>query len=193
RGVAVLHRLEKVPGDDERVARRPRQLGGDPLAEAGWRVDAGPERRATNRKLGEMRERGPHARDAVADDARVAAELLTEGHRYRILEVRPAGLDHVGEGPRAILERGGELLEGGQEIADDRAVGRDVDRGREDVVRALPHVHVVVRVDDRLLAALRAEVLEGAIGDHLVRIHVRRRPGAGLEDVDDELAVEAAV
>ena len=32
----------------------------------------------------------------------------------------------------------------------------------------------------------------GELGDHLVRVHVRRGPGAGLEDVDRELVVVLA-
>ena len=58
-----------------------------------------------------------------------------------------------------------------------------MDRGGEDVVRRLAHVHVVVRVD----------VVAGEGGDHLVRVHVRRGARAGLEDVDRELVVELAV
>ena len=54
--------------------------------------------------------------------------------------------------------------------------------GREDVVRRLAHVHVVVRVD----------TLAGDRGDDLVRVHVRARPRARLEDVDGELVVELA-
>jgi hypothetical protein len=57
-----------------------------------------------------------------------------------------------------------------------------MDRRRKDVVRGLAHVDVVVRVD----------VVAGERGDHLVRVHVRRRAGAGLEDVDRELVVELA-
>ena len=54
---------------------------------------------------------------------------------------------------------------------------------REDVVRRLAHVHVVVRVD----------VVARERRDHLVGVHVRGRAGAGLEDVDRKLVVELAV
>jgi hypothetical protein len=59
---------------------------------------------------------------------------------------------------------------------------RQVDGRREDVVRALPHVHVVVRV----------HVVSRQGRDHLVRVHVRARARAGLEDVDRELVVVLA-
>ena len=61
--------------------------------------------------------------------------------------------------------------------------GGDVDRRREDVVGRLRGVHVVVRVH-RL-----AERLGGQRRDDLVGVHVARRPGAGLEDVDREVLV----
>ena len=58
----------------------------------------------------------------------------------------------------------------------------EMDGRREDVVRALAHVDVVVRM----------HVLAGERRDHLVRVHVRARARAGLEDVDRELVVVLA-
>ena len=46
---------------------------------------------------------------------------------------------------------------------------------------------MVVRVHERVLAARAAEDLRGAIGEHLVGVHVVRRARARLVDVDDEL------
>ena len=100
------------------------------------------------------------------------------------------GLDDVGERGRPVLEGGRELLQGGQECVRDLPVCRHVDGGREHVVRALPHVHVVVRMDAGPLPARLAEELQGAVGDHLVGVHVGRGPRPGLEDVDHELAIE---
>ena len=80
------------------------------------------------------------------------------------------------------LERRRELLERGQKIVRELAERREVHGGREHVVRRLAHVHVVVRVD----------VVAGERRDDLVRVHVRARPRAGLEDVDRELVVELA-
>ena len=37
-----------------------------------------------------------------------------------------------------------------------------------------------------------AQDLVGPVGDHLIRVGVRRRPGAGLEDVDHEIPVKFA-
>ena len=44
----------------------------------------------------------------------------------------------------------------------------------------------------RVLAALRAEQLVGAVGQHLVGVHVVRRAGAGLIRIDDELVAMLA-
>ncbi len=64
----------------------------------------------------------------------------------------------------------------------------DVHGRRDDVVGRLAHVHVIVRDGPAVAAAARAR---GAIGDHLVGVHVGRGARAGLEHVDDEVRVEA--
>ena len=83
---------------------------------------------------------------------------------------------------RLLFERSGERVERGQQVALELAERGEMDRGREDIVRALPHVDVVVRV----------HVLAGQGGDDLVGIHVRARARARLEDVDRELVVVLA-
>ena len=129
---------------------------------------------------------------AAAFDARgVAAELLTERDRHRILQVRPAGLEDVARTRRLARKAAGELAR----VAG-RAAGaeqqRQARRRREDVVRGLAHVDVIVRMHARVDAARLAEDLGGAVGEHLVRVHVVRRAGARLVHVDDELIAEAA-
>ncbi len=57
-----------------------------------------------------------------------------------------------------------------------------MDRGREDVIGTLPHVHVIVR-----MYRLPADV-GGHVRQHLVDVHVGTGAGAGLEDIDRELA-----
>ena len=75
-----------------------------------------------------------------------------------------------------------ELLQRGQQRVRRLVERGEVDRAREDVVRRLPHVHVVVRV----------RAVAGERRDDLVGVHVRRRARAGLEDVDRELRVVLA-
>ena len=147
------------------------------------RVQAGADGGAAERDLAEPAERRRDARLALAHLRRVAAELLAERHRHRVHPVRAARLDHVGELVGLRLQRRREPVERGQQVVHGLVERGEMDGRREDVVRALAHVHVVVRV--HALARERRH--------HLVRVHVRRGARAGLEDVDRELVVELAV
>ena len=86
-------------------------------------------------------------------------------------------------------------LERGDQVAGDGQRRRNVHRRRERVVRRLPHVDVVVRMDGAFLA-LRADAepqpLVRQVGDHLVGVHVGRGAGAGLVDVDRKVVVVLA-
>jgi hypothetical protein len=112
----------------------------------------------------------------------VAGELLAERDRHCVHPVRAAGLDDVVELLRLPLERVAEPDERGQQVVDELVERGEVDGRREDVVRRLAHVHVVVRMD----------ILAGEVRHDLVRVHVRRGAGARLEDVDREVVVELA-
>ena len=52
---------------------------------------------------------------------------------------------------------------------------------------------MIVGMHRRFRAARRAERFIGAIGDHLVDVHVRLRAGAGLPDDERKMLVELAV
>jgi hypothetical protein len=65
-------------------------------------------------------------------------------------------------------------------------------RRREHVVGGLAHVDVIVRMHVLVGAFRRAEQFRGAIGEHLVGVHVVRRTGARLVDVNTELIAEFA-
>ena len=89
-------------------------------------------------------------RDALsrsADRQRVRRELLAEPDRHCILHVRAARLQDVVERASTLVERRRELVDDRQEVAH-LGQRRDAHRRREDVVRGLRHVHVVVRVHD---------------------------------------------
>ncbi len=68
----------------------------------------------------------------------------------------------------------------------------DVHCRRKRIVRRLAHVDVIVRMYRRLGAARAAQHLVGAVGDHLVDVHVGLGAGAGLPDHQRELIVEPA-
>ena len=67
---------------------------------------------------------------------------------------------------------------------DDR---RHVHRRREHVVRALTFVDVIVRMDLTSHPALAAQQFAGAVGQHLIHVHVALCAGTGLPDGQREL------
>ncbi len=106
--------------------------------------------------------------------------------------MRAARLDHRPELPALHLECALQALDGRDQLLLDRQRGRELDRGRDDIVRGLAQVDVIVWVHE-LRAALSTQDLGGAVGDDLVRVGVGRSAGPRLVDVDRELVVELAV
>ena len=121
----------------------------------------------------------------------VTAELLAERHRHGVLQVRAPdlenGFERVGLLRQGRRERSGRLHQ--RRMAEQQ---REPRRRREDVVRGLSHVDVIVRMHDPVLTAGAAEDLRRPVGQHLVRVHVVRRAGARLVDIDDELVAQGA-
>ena len=122
----------------------------------------------------------------------VGAHLAPERGEHGVLPLRAPDLDHVREllllGLERLLQRDDLLLEPVQQVD-----GREAQRGGVGVVGALVEVEVVGRRDAGVVAGLRAEDLQGAVGEHLVDVHVGARPGAALQAVDDDVLVEQAV
>ncbi len=132
-----------------------------------------------------LRQPGP----VLADHQRVRTELLAEGHRHGVLELRAAHLEHVVELVGLGRERRLEHLHGVEQRVR-RQDQRDLDRRRVDVVGRLAEVDVLVGVEHLVVALLVAHQLERTVGDDLVGVHVGRRAGAALHDVDDEVIVQ---
>ena len=90
---------------------------------------------------------------------------------------------------------GAGLLEFGQGVQEFAGGedGAEFDRGGVDVVGGLGEVDVVVGVQAGVIALGVAQDFQGAVGDDLVGVHVRGRPGAALDDVHDELLGEVSV
>src|SRR5438105_4245938 len=87
-------------------------------------------------------------------------------------------------------------LEGGkrgQEILAERRECRQMDRGRDDVVRRLAEIDLIVWVNQALPPELSTEKLAGAIRDDFVRIRIGGGARASLEYVNRELIVETTV
>jgi hypothetical protein len=135
-------------------------------------------------------------REAKAMDARalttapVSSELLAKADRHGVLQMRAPGLEDAIESPGLPAERALEGDEGGDEPVAEKRQRSEAHGRRVNVVRALGHVDVVVGADEAILALAAAEEFFGPVGHDLVRVHVKRRPGAHLEDVDHELAGE---
>jgi hypothetical protein len=147
------------------------------------RVQPGSRGRPSERNLADAAQCALDPRPPLPGLGRIAAELLAEGDGHGIHQVRPTRLDDVVELTRLRLERRRQLVERRQEAVDELVEGGEVHSRREDVVRRLAHVHVVVRM----------HALAGEDGDDFVRVHVRRGPRARLEHVDGKLVVELAV
>ena len=64
---------------------------------------------------------------------------------------------------------------------------------RVGVVGGLRHVHIVVRVERRVVTLLLAHVLQRQVGHDLVRVHVQRGTRPALEGVDGELIHTAPI
>jgi len=122
----------------------------------------------------------------VFDLARVTAEFLAEADGRGVLQVRATDLQDVAEGLGFGEQCRVKLVQRGDELMDDGVESRKMNSGGDDVVAGLAAVDVVVGMNG-FIAALAAEEFDGAIGDDLIRVHVRGGAGAGLENIHDEL------
>ena len=110
------------------------------------RVEPRARGRPAQRDLPNPGKRAANALGPQPDLRRVPAELLPKRHRDRVHQVRAPGLDDVGELLSLSLECGRELVHRGQQVARGLVEGGQMDGGREDIVRRLAHVHVVIGV-----------------------------------------------
>ena len=98
--VSRRHRLELVRRGDKRQFRVGGDLRRDARTELRVRVESCADRGAAQRQLEHMRERVLDVRLRVLELRGVAREFLTQGQRRRVLQMRAADLDDVGEGVR---------------------------------------------------------------------------------------------
>ncbi len=122
---------QRAVREDERVVRRQglelvrrrregqggelEHLGGEPLGEFRMGVEPGADRRAALRERVEARQGRLDPGDAELDLRRVAGEFLPERDRGRVLQVRAADLDDVGEGLAFASRARQEVAQGRQE------------------------------------------------------------------------------
>ena len=192
-GVVGGQRLELVGRRGEGQAGDLGDLLRHHVGEADRRVEAGADRRAALGQLHQHRQALLDARDAVLDLLGIAGELLAQGQRRGVLGVGAADLDDARPAPGLVVEGVAQHLQGGDQAVDDFLGGGDVHGRRIGVVGRLAEIDVVVGVDGRLGAHRPAQHLDGAVGDHLVGVHVRLGARAGLPDRQREVLVELAV
>ena len=161
-----------------------RDLGGDLVPRTPpVRVEARADRRAAERELVEVGQRGFDVREAVVELGDPAGELLAERERHRVLQVRAADLDDARELLGLRVERVAQLPHGGDQPV----------RGSARPAAMCIAVGKVSFDDCDMLtssfgwtgffaAERAARQLDRAVGDDLVDVHVGLRAAAGLPD-----------
>ncbi len=104
-----------------------------------------------------------------------------------------ADLDDAGERVFLVAQRVMKPAQCRNKIGRDPRRRGDMHCGRERVVRRLAHIDVIVGMNRLLGAEFAAEHLVGAVGDHLIEIHIGLGAGAGLPDDKGKMIVELAV
>ena len=121
---------------------------------------------------------------------RVARPFLPDREWDRIFEVCPADLYNLLPlsrfGDDGCLKR----FDFGKKSFLDLFDGRDMHGCRKGVVRALRHVHMVVRMNWGLGSEDAAEHLDATIGDDFVHIHVALCAASGLPYVQRKVLIE---
>lgn len=185
----VARRLDEVARGHERVARDGAEVPAHGGRVVRIRRDARADRRRAEVDLRQQRDELAEPRVVLAERRREAVELLAERHRHGVLQLRAPDLEHLRE-LRALREERPaqqvELVERLQQRVDER----HLERGRVRVVRGLAAVHVVERVHVLVVAQRVAGLLERAVRDDLVGVHVGAGAGATLDHADHELVVQ---
>ena len=140
----------------EHLARAARELR--------MRVDAGADRRAADRQFEDRCDRFLGATNRQLQLPSEPADFLAQTNRRRVGQMRAADLDDLVPLLRLAVEHFVKACQRGDQLRLDRDANGNMDRGREGVVRALPHVDVVVGMDWlRSLETVAAEHLNGAV------------------------------
>ncbi len=185
-------RLELVGRGNEGQPGRLRNFRGHGLAEALGRVEPGADRGAALRQLVEPGQRRLDPLDPERDLPRIARELVAQGQRGGVLRVRAADLDDVRPAFRLGLQHVAQSHQRGQQRSRHLAGAGDGDRAGHGVVGRLAHVDMVVGMDWAFGPQLAAQRQIGAVGDHLVGVHIALRARAGLPHHQREMIVEIA-
>ncbi len=111
-----------------------------------------------------------------------AGNLLAERQRRGVLQVRTANFNDIAEGLRLVIKRGFKDVELRDKLFAKCNHRRHVHRRREDVIRTLALVDVIVWMDLTLHTTHAAQQLTGPVCQHFVHVHIALRAGTGLPD-----------
>ena len=171
RGVHSSLRRKVIGGFHKRQPGRSRQTIGHVGSEVGMRIEAGAYCCTAYRQLRQSRQRGVDPASRVADLRGPPADFLAQAHRRRIHQVGAPGFHDIARFLHAAVERLLEVFHGRQQLLRDEQVGRHMNRRGNDVIAALAHVDIVIRMNGPTTAG----DLGGAGGNDLISIHVGRR------------------
>ena len=173
-------RRAEVRGLPQRPTGRLGQALDGLRAEARMRVDPGTDRGGAERQRVETRATLVEPPDGIVDVGAPAADHVAEHDRRRVLQVRAPEHRQVVPAPRPGRQRGPQPIDR-QQQSFERLERRQVHHRRKHVVGRLAAVDVIVGMDRPVAAERLTGDLVGAVGDHLVGVHVGVRARAGLE------------
>ena len=130
------------------------------------RIDTRPDGSAALGKSAQARQTLGQPPMRLSDLAGPTGDFLPEPNRHRIHQMRAACLDDVVCFLGLCFQGFPQVDESRQQILDQDQRRTDMNRRRNDVVTALPHIHVVIRV------YWPGAVLAGQSGNDFVGIHV---------------------
>ena len=130
--------------------------------------------------------------DFVIQHRGEAIESLAQSHGHGVLQLGTSHLQHVLELLAFLAESGDESAEVLQET-EMAEVHTDMYGGGISVVGGLRAVHMVIGGAELVFASLVAHDFEGAVGNHLVGIHIGCSSGTALNHIDRELVQMLAV
>ena len=192
-GIVGREGFEFVVGRHKRVARgRGNVLGDEHVVPLGG-VDARTDGGAAQRELLQMGQRVAKCVQPKLELRHIAPKLLTQRKWGRVHQMGSANLDNAvkrlglgGQGIAQTLHPGEGALHNGR-------IRRNVHGGGKGVVGALALVHVVVGVDGAIPGPKGAAGQDmGAVGHHLVDVHVALGSRARLPHHQGKLVVQLA-
>ena len=149
----VDHRVIRGQGREfvarrgEWLAGRLREFARDHFAKTRVGVEASADRRSADRQRQKPLAGVLYRHDRVVELRRPARNRLAKRQRRCVLHMRSADHHHIGKGLRLGVERVAQLPDGRQQRGPDLAQSGDMHHGREDVVRRLTVIDVVIRMD----------------------------------------------